>query len=207
MVTHGRVVTRRACRPREQSHITTHYDITQYVVKPIRRPIGRGTRLYPSRWRSRYGRGFLALVRDMRPGGADVWDVLRAAMANAVQERKFREDAGGACGLGRGWGGVWSMILPGRYVSAAMLRIPADPTHERRTGPLRGVEPPIPFGDHRAREPLPHGSEVRLEGRCDRGKLSTHIVPQVRIRASSSWSLGTPNVRPLAGASGTWRRR
>lgn len=46
----------------------------------MRRALCLAARLYPARWRTRYGREFEALIEDVEPGWRYGWDVLLGAM-------------------------------------------------------------------------------------------------------------------------------
>jgi hypothetical protein len=97
----------------------------------MRRLIEWGVRLYPAQWRARYGDEFLALVEDARPRWRDVWDVLRGALAMRLTNASFMKIVAAFAVVGMLAAGVWSMMLPDRYVSTSVLRM--DGADERAT--------------------------------------------------------------------------
>jgi len=82
-------------------------------------------RLYPAAWRERYALEFEALLEDVRPRGHDLWDLLRGALLMHIRTVSFtflKIVAG--CTLATALvAGIWSSMLPNRYVSTAVMRI------------------------------------------------------------------------------------
>jgi hypothetical protein len=76
-------------------------------------------RLYPERWRRRYGNEFDALLADVNADLRAVWDVLVGAMKMQVATWNFAWILA-ACGVaGAISGGALSFTVPVRYVSSA----------------------------------------------------------------------------------------
>lgn len=97
-------------------------------------------RLYPPRWRDRYGTEFDALLQDRDPDVRDLFDVLKGALAMRLR------DAGlitaGFALLGALVAGFVSLKIPEKYASTAMLQvqpIPA-PIADADTDSMRKVE-------------------------------------------------------------------
>ena len=82
--------------------------------------------LYPARWRARYGEEFLALIEDAKPRGRDVWDAVQGAMAMQLKTGGFVKLVVGFALAGALVAGVWSAMLPKRYVSMSVLRMPEE---------------------------------------------------------------------------------
>src|ERR1022692_1771111 len=84
-------------------------------------------RLYPAAWRARYGDEMDALLEDVGPGSGDLWDIVRGALCMQMTNLSFWKIMAG-CTLGGGLAaGGWSVALPERYVSRAVMRIDAAP--------------------------------------------------------------------------------
>ena len=85
------------------------------------------TRLYPAAWRARYGVEMEALLEDVGPGGGDLWDVLRGALFMQMTSLSFWKILAGCTLAGVLAAGIWSVALPERYVSTAVMRIDGAP--------------------------------------------------------------------------------
>jgi LPS O-antigen subunit length determinant protein (WzzB/FepE family) len=98
----------------------------------MRRSIRLAANLYPHRWRERYGVEFEALLEDINPGWREFTDVLRGAltmqMTNATTYLKL---AGGLAVAGAIVAIVVSFIMPGRYVSSAVIQMTARQDPQR----------------------------------------------------------------------------
>jgi uncharacterized protein involved in exopolysaccharide biosynthesis len=80
-------------------------------------------RLYPAAWRARYGVEMEALLEDVGPGGGDLWDIVRGALFMQMTSLSFWKILAGCTLAGVLAAGVWSAVLPKRYVSTAVIRI------------------------------------------------------------------------------------
>jgi hypothetical protein len=89
-------------------------------------------RLYPAGWRARYGVEMEALLEDVGPGSGDLWDIVRGALFMRVTSLSFWKILAGCTLAGLLAAGVWTAILPQRYVSKAVLRIGGDPQSRDR---------------------------------------------------------------------------
>ena len=80
-------------------------------------------RLYPAAWRARYAVEFEALLEDVGPRVGDLWDIVREALCMQFVSLNFLKIVAG-CTLATALAaGIWSSMLPGRYVSTAVMRI------------------------------------------------------------------------------------
>ncbi len=80
-------------------------------------------RLYPAEWRERYAREFEALLEDVGPGAGDLWDIVREALYMQMVSWSFLKIVAG-CTLATALAaGIWSSMLPDRYVSTAVMRV------------------------------------------------------------------------------------
>jgi uncharacterized protein involved in exopolysaccharide biosynthesis len=79
--------------------------------------------LYPAAWRARYGVEMEALLEDVGPGGGDLWDIVRGALFMQMTSLSFWKILAGCTLAGVLAAGVWSAVLPKRYVSTAVIRI------------------------------------------------------------------------------------
>jgi LPS O-antigen subunit length determinant protein (WzzB/FepE family) len=79
--------------------------------------------LYPAAWRARYGSEFGALLEDVKPGGRDVWDVLRGAFMMRMMAWNFGRITGLCALAGVIVAGALAYMKPAEYVSTAVLRI------------------------------------------------------------------------------------
>jgi LPS O-antigen subunit length determinant protein (WzzB/FepE family) len=94
-------------------------------------------RLYPAAWRARYGVEMEALLEDAGSGGGDLWDIVRGALFMQMTSLSFWKILAGCSLAGVLAAGIWSVALPERYVSTAVMRIGGDqPSHDR----LQAVE-------------------------------------------------------------------
>lgn len=84
-------------------------------------------RLYPAAWRARYGMEMEALLEDAGAGGGDVWDIVRGALFMRMTSLSFWKILAGCALAGVLAAGVWSAMLPNRYVSTAVMRIGGEP--------------------------------------------------------------------------------
>src|ERR1039457_4462323 len=84
-------------------------------------------RLYPAAWRARYGMEIEALLEDAGAGGGDVWDIVRGALFMRMTSLSFWKILAGCALAGVLAAGVWSAMLPNRYVSTAVMRIGGEP--------------------------------------------------------------------------------
>ena len=80
-------------------------------------------RLYPAAWRARYGAEMDALLEDVGPGGGDLWDIVRGALFMQMTNLSFWKILAGCTLAGVLAAGIWSVTLPTRYVSTAVMRI------------------------------------------------------------------------------------
>src|ERR1035441_3775358 len=80
-------------------------------------------RLYPAAWRARYGAEMDALLEDVGPGGGDLWDIVRGALFMQMTNLTFWKILAGCTLAGVLAAGIWSVTLPKRYVSTAVMRI------------------------------------------------------------------------------------
>ena len=87
-------------------------------------------RLYPAAWRARYAVELEALLEDVGPGGRDLWDILRGALLMHMQMTglSFWKILAGGALAGVLAAGIWSVKLPDRYVSTAVLRMSLAPS-------------------------------------------------------------------------------
>jgi hypothetical protein len=90
----------------------------------MRRWLIFATRLYPSRWRSRYEQEFQALLEDIHPGWREFADVARGALIMQVRSgTAFLKLAAAMCVAGAVIAAGLSFLAPPRYVSSAVVRI------------------------------------------------------------------------------------
>ena len=88
-------------------------------------------RLYPAAWRARYGVEMEALLEDVGPRGGDLWDTVRGALNMQMTNLSFWKILAGCTLAGMLAAGIWSVALPERYVSTAVMRIDAAPGDAR----------------------------------------------------------------------------
>jgi hypothetical protein len=82
-------------------------------------------RLYPAAWRARYGTEMEALLEDVGPDGRDLWDIVRSALFMQMTSLSFWTILAGCTLVGVLAAGIWSVALPKRYVSTAVIRVSA----------------------------------------------------------------------------------
>ncbi len=80
-------------------------------------------RLYPAAWRARYGDELEVLLEDTGARWTDLLDILRGALLMQLSGIGFWKIAAGFTLAGALISGVWSLTVPDRYVSSAVLRI------------------------------------------------------------------------------------
>jgi hypothetical protein len=90
--------------------------------------IRRAARLYPRRWRDRYGAEFEALLDDLKPGWRELIDVTKGALVMRLRydSTSFKFAAAMALAGAVLAAGV-SLAVPNRYVSTAVMRIRPAP--------------------------------------------------------------------------------
>src|ERR1017187_3114640 len=88
-------------------------------------------RLYPAAWRARYGVEMEALLEDAGSGAGDLWDIVRGALFMQMTSLSFWKILAGCSLAGVLAAAIWSVALPERYVSTAVMRIDAAPGDAR----------------------------------------------------------------------------
>lgn len=92
----------------------------------MRRWIRIASRLYPSRWRRRYGAEFDALLEDTRPTLKNALDVAWVALEMHMNMLTFSKLAV-LCGVtGAILAAVMAVRMPDKYVSEAVIRVSGD---------------------------------------------------------------------------------
>jgi hypothetical protein len=100
-----------------------------------------GARLYPARWRARYGREFEALLDQLEPDWSAALDVLFGAMTMQIQRPGIMMLM--CAGLGAALAGAASLRLPDAYSSSAILRLPSsDESFLKRMDQVAAAESP-----------------------------------------------------------------
>ena len=90
----------------------------------MRRWLAGVAKLYPREWRARYGEEFDALMEDVTPDWREFADVLGGAVRLQVQSERGVVGLIGAMGIaGVVVAACLSFVLPGRYVSTAVLAV------------------------------------------------------------------------------------
>ncbi len=84
-------------------------------------------RLYPAAWRERYAGEFEALLEDVGPGIGDLWDIMREALFMQIVSLSFWKIVAGCTVATALAAGIWSSLLPNRYVSTAVMRVSLPP--------------------------------------------------------------------------------
>src|ERR1017187_3405692 len=97
----------------------------------MKRLVRWAVRLYPAAWRARYGVEMEALLEDVGPGGGDLWDIVRGALFMQMTSLNFWKILAGCALAGVLAAGIWSVALPERYVSRALMRIDTAPREEQ----------------------------------------------------------------------------
>lgn len=85
-------------------------------------------RVYPSDWRERYGSEFDALLDDVTPGWAAVWDVLQGGVQMQVKRSRMAVSIGVFGIVGALAAGALGAATPDRFASSARLRFDHAPT-------------------------------------------------------------------------------
>jgi hypothetical protein len=89
----------------------------------MRRWLSLAARLYPKAWRERYGVEFACLLDGVEPRGSDVLDVLRGAVTMQIKAMSgYLKLVGAAALAGAIVAIIVSFLLPGRYVSSAVIQ-------------------------------------------------------------------------------------
>jgi uncharacterized protein involved in exopolysaccharide biosynthesis len=89
----------------------------------MRRLMRWAARLYPAAWRARYGDELEVLLEDAGASWTDLLDILRGALVMQMSGIGFWKIAAGFTLAGALISGAWSLTVPNRYVSSAVLRI------------------------------------------------------------------------------------
>jgi len=92
----------------------------------VRRWIRLAARLYPARWRQRYGAEFDALIEDAACTWRDVLDVLRGALEIHMNSWSFRKLASVCAVAGAAVAAGVALQIPDRYVSEAVFRLSGE---------------------------------------------------------------------------------
>ncbi len=98
----------------------------------MRKIIQFAVRLYPARWRARYGPEFDALLEDMNAGFRDLLDIVQEALLMQFNFSNVRLTAAVFGLLGIFVAVLVSIGAPRRYASTAMIGIQADRPDESR---------------------------------------------------------------------------
>jgi uncharacterized protein involved in exopolysaccharide biosynthesis len=80
-------------------------------------------RLYPARWRARYGEELDALVEDIQPQWQDLFNVLLGALRMQMTTWNYLKIVAAVALAGALVAGVFAFRTPERYVSTAVMRI------------------------------------------------------------------------------------
>jgi hypothetical protein len=100
-----------------------------------------GVRLYPARWRARYGREFEALLDQLEPDWRAALDVFCGAMTMQIQRPGILIVMCAA--LGGALAGAVSLRLPDTYSSSAILRLSSsDESFLERMDQVAAAESP-----------------------------------------------------------------
>ena len=95
------------------------------------RAIEWATRLYPARWRQRYGTEFRALLEESGAGWGAIGDVLKGALSMQIRSWSVWRFVAACAVLGAAIAGIASWRMPKTYVSTAVLRVDTDPAAMR----------------------------------------------------------------------------
>ena len=114
----------------------------------MRRWIDWAARLYPARWRERYGAEFSALLDDLEPGWKDFLNVIGGALRMQMAEwRSYAKTAGVLGAVGAVMAVAASFVAPRKYTSTAVMRItsspPGQPVSSGTLGRLASMEQEI----------------------------------------------------------------
>jgi len=82
-------------------------------------------RLYPARWRQRYGTEFGALLEQAGGGWGEMTDVLKGAVAMRMRSWNVWQFVAACAVVGAAIAGIASWRMPKKYVSEAVLRVDA----------------------------------------------------------------------------------
>ncbi len=92
----------------------------------MRKMVHFAVRLYPARWRARYGPEFHAVLEDMNAGFGDLFDIVKGALLMQFNRSSVLLTAA-ACGLlGIFVAAVVCHVTPRRYASTAIIHIEAS---------------------------------------------------------------------------------
>jgi hypothetical protein len=80
-------------------------------------------RLYPSRWRERYGDELNALLEDTKPTGRDAFDVFKGALTMQMTKGKFLKTLLSFAVAGAILAVAISLAWPARYQSQAIIQV------------------------------------------------------------------------------------
>jgi hypothetical protein len=89
-------------------------------------------RLYPQRWRIRYGPEFDALLEDAHPSARTAFDVLTGAFAMQIRTWSFGRILGLAMLAGVLVVAGFVFTAPKRYVSSSTVKVEASPEATER---------------------------------------------------------------------------
>ena len=105
-------------------------------------------RLYPAAWRARYGDELEILMEDAGPCWTDVVDLLWGAMNMQMRSVGFWKIAAAFTVAGALVSAAWSLAVPDRYVSSAVLRV-TDPasSHTEAWRHLQAVRERVSAGN------------------------------------------------------------
>jgi hypothetical protein len=94
----------------------------------MKRWIQLAVRLYPRRWRERYGAEFEALLADVKPGWRELFDVTKGALVMRLRyDSTYFKFAAAMALAGAILATCVSLAVPNRYVSTAVMRIKPAP--------------------------------------------------------------------------------
>ncbi|HKE25197.1 MAG TPA: hypothetical protein VKB88_22710 [Bryobacteraceae bacterium] len=96
-------------------------------------PIRWAARLYPARWRERYGAEFSALLDDMRPGWRDFFDVLGGAILMQLNLPGSGKLVAALAAAGLIVAAVVALRSEDRWVSTAVMQIQPENSGDRST--------------------------------------------------------------------------
>jgi uncharacterized protein involved in exopolysaccharide biosynthesis len=100
----------------------------------MRKLIHLAVRLYPARWRERYGAEFDALLEDMSPGFRDLLNIVKGALLMQLKLSNVPFTATAFALAGMLAAGLVSIAAPKRYVSTSVIFVRTDrPDQLRQT--------------------------------------------------------------------------
>ncbi|MGA7235149.1 MAG: hypothetical protein WBY44_05705 [Bryobacteraceae bacterium] len=91
-----------------------------------RRALEWAARLYPARWRRRYGTEFCALLEESDSGWVAIADVLKGALAMQIRSWSIWKFVAACAVIGAAIAGLVSWRAPKVYVSSAVMRFNVD---------------------------------------------------------------------------------